>query len=111
MKLLLDQNISHRLAKKIEPIFPGTEQVKRVGLENKPDKVIWDFAKKEEFTIVTFDSDFYDLSLLHGQPPKLIWIKSRNTTTKNLEKILTARAIQIANFIADNNLSCLEIAE
>jgi len=111
VKLLLDQNISHRLAKKIESTFPGTEQVKRLGLENKPDKLIWDFAKKEKFTIVTFDSDFYDLSLLYGHPPKLIWIKSGNTTTKNLEKILTARALQIATFLADSEVSCLEITE
>lgn len=111
MKLLLDQNISYRLVKKIESTFAGTEQVKKLGLENKPDRIIWDFAKKEGFTIVTFDSDFYDLSLLHGQPPKLIWIKSGNTTTKNLVKILKSKKIQIQGFIKDTELSCLEIVD
>ncbi len=92
-------------------MFPGTEHVKKLRLENKSDKVIWDFAKKEGFTIVTFDSDFYHLSLLHGQPPKLIWIKSGNTITGNLEKILGAKSIQIQNFINDSELSCLEIVD
>jgi predicted nuclease of predicted toxin-antitoxin system len=35
VKLLLDQNISYRLVDKINLIFPGTEQVKRLGLENE----------------------------------------------------------------------------
>ena len=109
MKLLLDQNISFRLVKKIESVFPGTEQVKKLGLQNKPDKTIWDFAKSNGFTIVTFDIDFYDLSLLQGHPPKLIWIRSGNITTKNLEKLLMEKSNQIKAFIDDENLSCLEI--
>jgi predicted nuclease of predicted toxin-antitoxin system len=111
MKLLLDQNISYRLVNKIEPLFPGTEQVKRMGLESKPDKLIWDFARKEGFASVTFDSDFYDMSLLYGHPPKLIWIRSGNTTSNSIERILKARAMQIKNFISDSELSCLEIID
>lgn len=68
MKLLLDQNISFRLIKKIESDFPGSKQVRRVGLENKDDKVIWEFASREDFTIVTFDSNFYDISLICRRP-------------------------------------------
>lgn len=68
VKLLLDQNISFRLIKKIESDFPGSEQVRRVGLENKDDKVIWEFASREDFTIVTFDFDFYHISLICGRP-------------------------------------------
>ena len=109
MKLLLDQNISYRVIKKIEHLFPDSEQVRRLGLENSPDKTIWEYAKKNEFIIVTFDSDFYDLSLLHGHPPKLIWIKSGNTTTENPADILTGRIMAIRSFISDNELSCLEI--
>ncbi len=111
MKLLLDQNISYRLVKKIELLFPGTEQVKKVGLENKDDKEIWDFAKREGFTIVTFDSDFYDFSLLYGQPPKLLWIKTGNTTTSNLQIILTSKSTQIQHFINESELNCLEIID
>jgi len=68
VKLLLEQNISFRLIKKIESDFLGSEQVRRVGLENKDDKVIWEFTSRENFTIVTFDSDFYDISLICGRP-------------------------------------------
>jgi predicted nuclease of predicted toxin-antitoxin system len=40
VKLLLDQNISYRLVKKLELKFPGTEQVRKLGLENKNDRAI-----------------------------------------------------------------------
>jgi len=111
LKLLLDQNISYRLVDKINLIFPGTEQVKRLGLENKPDREIWNFARKEDFTIVTFDSDFYDMSLLLGHPPKVIWIKAGNLTTKNLERLIKEKSEQIELFISDIEISCLEIMD
>ena len=111
MKLLFDQNISFRLVKRIESLFPGSQQVKSLALENKTDKTIWDFAKKEEYTIVTFDSDYYDLSLTLSHPPKIIWIKTGNLTTNALEKLLTAKAEQIKSFISDSDLGCLEITD
>lgn len=111
MKLLLDQNISFRLARKLHSLFPGTQQVNSLGLIDKPDRLIWEFARKEGFTIVTFDSDFYDLSLTQGHPPKLIWIKSGNATTENLYSIFSAKANQIHHFTEDKELSCLEIVD
>jgi predicted nuclease of predicted toxin-antitoxin system len=111
VKLLLDQNISYRLVDKINLIFPGTEQVKRLGLENKTDREIWNFAKKEDFTIVTFDSDFNDMSLLLGHPPKVIWIKAGNLTTKSLERLIKEKSEQIELFISDTEINCLEIMD
>lgn len=110
MKLLLDQNISYRLVQKLEITFPGTQHVSRLGLTNKSDRDIWETAKREDYIVVTFDSDFYDLSLTLGQPPKLIWIRSGNTTTRNLEGILTGKLDQIAAFGNDSELGCLEIS-
>jgi len=46
VKLLLDQNISFRIVKGIEKLFPESNQVRRLGLENAADKLIWDYAKK-----------------------------------------------------------------
>lgn len=66
MKLLFDQNISFRIVDRIKDIFPRSKQVRRLELENKTDFEIWTFAKKHNYCIITFDSDFYDLSLLKG---------------------------------------------
>lgn len=109
MKLLLDQNISYRLVKSVEQSFPGTQQVRRLGLENNSDKAIWEYARKEGFTIVTFDADFYDLSLLLGHPPKLIWIRSGNTTTSHLVEMFREKSVQIKLFIEHSDAGCLEI--
>lgn len=61
MKILLDQNISFKLIKKLQDIFPLINQVKGLGFEGATDKKIWEYAKKNNYVIVTFDSDFYDI--------------------------------------------------
>ena len=109
MRLLLDQNLSYRLVKKLETKFPGTEQVKRLKLTDKSDREIWEFAKMEQYVLVTFDSDFYDLSLTLGHPPKLIWITSGNLTTAHVANLILDKYKQIEMFYQDVELSCLEL--
>jgi len=70
LKLLFDQNLSHRLIEFIRKAFPGTIHVKDIGLDSASDTVIWEFAKKEGFTIIPKDSDFHQRSFLFGHPPK-----------------------------------------
>lgn len=110
MKLLFDQNISFRLINKILDLFPDSKQVRELGLENSTDLEIFEFAKRNDFSIVTFDSDFCDLNTIKGYPPKIIWIRTGNTTTKNLEKILRKNFDLIKVFLSEN-YGCLEIFE
>ncbi len=110
MKLLFDQNISFRLLKRIIDLYPDSKQVLELGLENSTDREIFDFAQRNNYTIVTFDSDFFDLVTLYGFPPKIIWIRTGNTTTKNLELILKAKYELIELFIKEN-YGCLEIVD
>ena len=72
MNLLFDQNISFRIVRLLEKTFPGCKHVKEVGLHNMTDSEIWEFAKNNDFTIVTFDADFYDFAVIKGIPPKII---------------------------------------
>jgi predicted nuclease of predicted toxin-antitoxin system len=112
MKLLLDQNISFRITNKIQDLFPGSKQVKDLGLENSKDSLLWTYAKENDFCIVTFDGDFYDLGLLKGYPPKVIWLRLGNTSTQNIEKVLRKNYDLIEIFLTDPNFSengCLEI--
>ena len=57
---------------------------------------------------MTFDSDFCDLITLKGFPPKIIWIRTGNTTTKNLELIIREKCEIIKVFLAED-YGCLEI--
>lgn len=108
MNLLFDQNISFRIIKRIIEIYPKSKQVRELGLENSTDFEIFEFAKRNQYTIVTFDSDFFDLNTMYGFPPKIIWIRTGNTTTINLEIILKEKYELIKLFI-NEEYGCLEI--
>jgi predicted nuclease of predicted toxin-antitoxin system len=112
MKLLFDQNISFRIVKKVQDSFPGSKQVSQVGLNQTSDFKIWEYAKENGFSIVTFDSDFYDLCLLKGIPPKIIWLRCGNTSTNNILQILMNEEDHILSFLGeteDQTKHCLEI--
>lgn len=112
MKLLFDQNISFRIVKKIEDFLPFASQVRLLGLENSEDYEIWKYAKLNDYTIVTFDTDFYDMSLIKGTPPKIIWLRIGNTSTKNLVLCLKNNYELMKEFVQNTdykNLACLEI--
>ncbi|MFN6945430.1 MAG: DUF5615 family PIN-like protein [Cytophagaceae bacterium] len=114
MKLLFDQNISFRIIKKIENDFPEAKQVRELGLENKSDLEIWNFAKSKDSTIVTFDTDFFDLTVLKGHPPKIIWIRSGNTSTSFLAELLIRKKNIIQSFLLSEEwkeIGCLEMDE
>jgi len=109
MKLLFDQNISFRLVKRIIDLFPEAKQIKELGLENTTDFEIFEYAKKHNYAIVTFDADFCNISTLKGFPPKIIWLKTGNTTTQNLELLLREKQELIKIFLSEN-YACLEIS-
>jgi predicted nuclease of predicted toxin-antitoxin system len=112
MKLLLDQNISFRITSKIQDIFPGSKQVRELGLENKKDSFIWSYAKENGYCIVTFDGDFYDLGLIKGSSLKVIWLRLGNTSTQNIENVLRRNLDLIKTFLTDpdyKEIGCLEI--
>jgi predicted nuclease of predicted toxin-antitoxin system len=109
MKLLFDQNISHKVINYLPDYFASSSCVKTEGLINAKDKEIWEFAKINGFTIVTQDSDFIDLSALFGFPPKIIWFRTGNLQTKEIAHLLELYVEDISTFIMNKNHSCFEI--
>lgn len=99
MKLLFDQNISYKVKRKLQETFPESSHVSNVGLHNSTDIEIWNFAKENNFCIVTFDYDFIDFSILKGSPPKIIIIRKGNVKTDILVSILLSHKSQIFDFI------------
>lgn len=109
MKLLFDQNISFRIIKLISAAFPDAGQVRELQLENASDFEIWTYAKSNQYCTVTFDADFIDISNLKGHPPKVIWLRLGNTSTKFIaEKILEGQQI-IREFIRNDEDAFLEM--
>ena len=108
MKLLLDENLSRRLVPFLQAAFPGTTQVALIGLERADDRSIWQYARDHDFVIVTKDADYYDLSLLFGAPPNVIWLQTGNTDRSTVLLKLTANPSAIEAAFA-NGLACIEL--
>ena len=109
MKLLFDQNLSHKLVERLAERFPGSSHVRNVGLKTADDPVVWDYAKQNGFTIVSKDADFHQRSLLLGYPPKVIWIRLGNCSTKDVEELLTHYTDEIATFFEDDEAAFLAL--
>ena len=59
--------------------------------------------------IVTRDADFEELSIVLGQPPKIIWLKVKNQSRAVILKILIDNLITIEDALFTKNLACLEL--
>ena len=88
VKLLFDQNLSPRLVKRLADLHPESSHVFSLGIDRASDDQVWERARQDGYTIVTKDSDFGDLSVLRGFPPKVIWVRLGNCTTQQVEDLI-----------------------
>ena len=107
MKLLLDENLSDRIIDKIIDLYADSQQVKTLGLINTDDALIWEFAKFNDFVIVSKDSDFHQRSLLYGHPPKFIYLRIGNSPTAKIIEILRGYFLIIVEFFDSETESLL----
>jgi predicted nuclease of predicted toxin-antitoxin system len=82
VKLLFDENLSPRLVAALADVYPGSAHVHECGLGSADDIAIWQYAKDNDFTIVSKDPDFQERSILQGYPPKIIWVRATNCTAQ-----------------------------
>lgn len=110
MKLLLDENLSWRLVKKLSNNFATVTHVSSLPL-NQPasDISIWNFAKAEGYTIVSKDDDFEKLVLLKKAPPKFIFLKIFNLDTNNIADLIIENKDIISAFFTSKENDILEI--
>ena len=72
MKLLFDENLSHKLARLLEDLFPLSIHVRDVGLKAAGDPVVWEYAKINYLILISKDSDMHQRSFLFGPPPRVV---------------------------------------
>ena len=89
MKLLFDENLSHKLVQLLADLFPNSVHVRDVGLKSADDPVVWEYAKNNDLMIVSKDSDMHQRSFVFGYPPKVVWVRLGNCSTSDVEKIIT----------------------
>jgi predicted nuclease of predicted toxin-antitoxin system len=109
MKLLFDQNLSQRLCQKLLDLYPGSKHVAQVDLATAPDEAIWTHARQHSFVLVTTQTDFDALSVLHTHPPKIIRLAALNQTAAHQETLLRQNHPQILTHLKDPATAFLEI--
>jgi predicted nuclease of predicted toxin-antitoxin system len=109
VKLLLDQNLSRRLCERLDDVFPESTHVASLGLSQSSDNEVWQYAKANNLVIASKDSDFHQRSFLEGAPPKVIWIRTGNCTTEQIEQILRRHQEEILKFGNDPESAFLEL--
>ena len=67
-------------------------------MERSRDAEVWDYAAEHGYTIVSKDADFHQRSLLHGPPPRVIWIRQGNCSVLDTAELLRERFIAIERF-------------
>jgi len=89
MKLLLDANVSWRLAASLSEQFGECIHVNQTTLP-KPakDTAIWDYAAANGYIIITQDSDFLNLFEARGYPPKIVLLRVGNMDRKKAGQII-----------------------
>jgi predicted nuclease of predicted toxin-antitoxin system len=109
VKLLLDENLSPRLAEGLCSLYPESIHLRDGGLRGASDAQVWRYALENGFMIVSKDSDFAQRSLLLGGLPKVIWLRIGNCTTARADLVLRNAVARIRAFEASEE-SCLVLA-
>ena len=90
-------------------MFPDSNQARLLGLAEADDRIIWEHAKTNGFTLVTQDADFADMAALFGPPPKVILLRCGNQPTHFVAQLLRDQAAALQKFEQDSTAYCWEI--
>jgi predicted nuclease of predicted toxin-antitoxin system len=107
VKLLLDENLSPRLAEALAEIYPGSSHVHQCGLGTADDATIWDYAKLNGFIIVSKESDFEERSVVLGSRPKVIWLRTSNCASAAVANLPRATSSIGSRSVNDDHETCL----
>ena len=111
MKLLFDENLSRKLISRLSDLYPDSEHVVPAGLESLSDREIWAYADSRGLVIVTKDWDFVQLSSLLGHPPKVVWLRLGNCSTRNVDEVLRRRHLELLHFQDDAGTALLIVSD
>ena len=98
LRLHFDQNLSPQLVHRLRDLQPGAMHVFDIGLHTRDDAYIWEYARDQDLTIVSKDTDFRHRSASYGQPPKVIWIGLGNCTTEDVAALFQQRHTEVLEF-------------
>ncbi|MEO8588356.1 MAG: DUF5615 family PIN-like protein [Flavobacteriales bacterium] len=109
MKFLVDHNLSPKLVHHLKDRFPGSVHTLELGFERTPDHDLWRYASEHGFNILTKVTDFEQLSMLRGTPPKVVWLRIGNAPTRIVLSLLDRHYADNIAFLQDEERSLLAL--
>lgn len=109
MKLLLDHNLSHKLCAKLSDLYPESEHTRFLSYHRAADSEVWFYGRTHGFIVVTKDEDVAELAVLRGAPPKVVWLRMGNCSTREVEQVLRQNHERIAALATDPDRVVLEL--
>lgn len=109
MKILLDENVSWRIIKFIENCFDEVKHISSISTNRLSDKDIWDYAKINSFTILTYDADFRNFVSYYNYPPKVVWLSTCNISKAKLAELIKNNIDSINEFGNNDDFGILEL--
>ena len=82
---LIDVNLPYKISIWNSPDFIHQSNID----DTLTDEAIWNYAKENNLTIITKDTDFSNKIIAHTPPPKVIHIRIGNLNFKDLRSHLT----------------------
>ncbi len=113
MKLLIDANLSYRLANRVRHLFPQILHVEQTTMPNPASDIeIWEWAATNGYSLIlTRNEDFVQIQNLRGSPPKVVMLRIDNRSTKYVAELLELHFQDILDLENDQSLGLLEIFE
>ena len=78
-------------------------------MDRSKDTEVWNYAAEHGYTIVSKDADFHQRSLLHGAPPRVIWIRQGGCSVSETAELPRERFIATERFHAKRDAAFLAL--
>lgn len=107
VKLPFDENLSPKLVRMLADDYPGCLHIREAGHRGASDADIWEYARRQGFTIVSKNTDFRERSFVEGSPPKVIWLDIGNGGTTVVAELLWRERRRVEAFHRQDESSFL----
>ena len=99
-RFLVDANMPYRFS-----LWNSDDYVHQFDLGNTwSDAAIWEYAKKNNLTIITKDADFTNRILVSEPPPRVIHVRIGNLRLRDLHQFLSRNWSEILKANQENKL-------
>jgi predicted nuclease of predicted toxin-antitoxin system len=109
VKFLIDHNLSPKLVGALQKTFPGSLHTTDLGFDRTNDGELYRYAKEHGYHILTKDSDFQQMSVLLGAPPKVVWLRMGNAPTQVAVDLLALHHEALVEFLMDQEGALLAL--